>query len=173
MNWRNIMIEWRPAEFSDITEMVQLSQRCYQAEVDNLLTPDPARLTARLAHAIIDRNYNPGTEVVQISRDPQGQLIAWSWMGRGVGVDYAAEECAEAHVIHIDLNLSSRTRIKLINSLLDLWIEWCQILAIPILVSTTIRQDWQAFMRLHERRGFDVRGSHAFKRIERNSNASN
>lgn len=167
------MIEWRPAEFSDIAEMVQLSQRCYQAEVDNLLTPDPARLTARLAHAIIDRNYNPATEVIQISRDPQGQLIAWSWMGRGVGVDYAAEECAEAHVIHIDLNLSARTRIKLINSLLDLWIEWCQILAIPILVSTTIRQDWQAFMRLHERRGFDVRGSHAFKRIERNRNASN
>ena len=167
------MIEWCPAQLTDIVEMVQLSQRCYQEEVDDLLTPDPARLTARLAHAIIDRNYNPGTEVIQISRNSQDQLVAWSWMGRGVGVDYAAEECAEAHVIHIDLTLSPRTRIKLINSLLDLWIEWCEILAIPILVSTTIRRDWQAFMRLHERRGFDVRGSHAFKRIERKSNASN
>ena len=164
---------WTPAQLTDILEMVQLSQRCYQAEVDDLLTPDPARLTARLAHAVIDRNYNPATEIIQISRNSEGQLIAWSWMGRGVGVDYATEECAEAHVVHIDLTLSPRTRIKLINSLLDLWIEWCEILAIPILVSTTIRRDWQAFMRLHERRGFDVRGSHAFKRIERKSNASN
>ena len=164
---------WQPAELSDIMEMVQLSQHCYESEVDNLLTPDPAKLTARLAHAIIDRNHNPATEVVQIVRDQDNHLVAWSWMGRGVGVDYAAEECAEAHVIHIDLTLSPRTRIKLINSLLDQWIAWCEILAIPILVSTTIRRDWQAFMRLHERRGFDVRGSHAFKRIERKSNASN
>ena len=161
------MITWRPAQLSDIAEMVQLSQRCYELEVDNLLTPDPARLAARLAHAIIDRDHNPATEVVQIVRDQEDRLVAWSWMGRGTGTDYCREECAEAHVLHLDLNLAARTRVQLILNILDQWIAWCEILEIPVLVSTSIRQDYEAFMRLHERKGFQVRGSHAFKRIKK------
>ena len=158
------MINWRPAQLIDIDAMIELSQHCYELELDNLLTSNPARLACNLAHAVINRNFNSGSQLIQTAWD-QERLVAWTWMGRGAGTDYTDEATAEAHILHVDLTLPASTRVRLINQTLDLWISWCEILNIPLLVSTSIRRDYEAFMRLHERKGFQVRGSHAFKRI--------
>ena len=78
---------------------------------------------------------------------------------------YAHDECAEAAFAHIDLKLPLRTRITLMAQILQQWILWCQICQIPVLVSTTIREDQQGFMRLHDRLGFKRHGSFAYRRI--------
>ena len=81
---------------------------------------------------------------------------------------YAHEELAEARFIHLDLTLSARKRITLTAQILQFWQAWCYACNIPVLVSTSIRTDQGAFMRLHQELGFTVRGSLAYLRINLN-----
>jgi hypothetical protein len=159
-------MSWQPAQLADIDQMIQLSESNYQHEIDGFLTANPQELARNLAHAIIDRNFDLGTHLLQIYRT-DNQIRAWTWLSRGSGTVYSRTATAEAHILHLDLTLSPRTRIQMIRSTLQLWTEWCEILEIPVLVSTTIRSDWSPFMRLHQQAGFQVRGSHAFKLINR------
>ena len=166
------MIVWRPAQLEDVPMMVAFTSKHYLHELDGVLTINLDKLCVNIAHAVLNRNFNAGTELIQLAEE-NNRLIGWCWIGRGAGTDYIDEECAEAHILHIDLTLPARTRVRMINQCLSAWEQWCRTLNIPVLVSTTVRQDWQPFMELHRRRGYEVRGSHAFKKIERNSNASN
>jgi hypothetical protein len=158
------MITWRPAQLADVPDMVMLTRRWYLTELEGVLNIDLDRLCESLGHAILRRNFNLGTEVIQLAHEDD-RLVAWTWAGRGSGTDYIADETAEAHMLHIDLSISARKRIRIIDTTLAAWEEWCRILEIPVLVSTTVREDWQPFMELHRRRGYVVRGSHAFKKI--------
>jgi hypothetical protein len=82
------------------------------------------------------------------------------------GTDAAApEEVAEVLFAHVRLDQSVRVRILLIEQMIAQWQLWCQCAGIPVLVSSSIREDQTALLRLHERAGFTVRGSMAFKRI--------
>jgi hypothetical protein len=78
---------------------------------------------------------------------------------------YAAEEAAAASFAHMDMRLPLRTRITLMAQILQQWHLWCQVWSIPILISSTIREDQQGFINLHRAAGFAVRGSMAFQRI--------
>jgi len=160
------MIEWKPAQLIDVDAMMALTGRYYLSELNGVLTADLDKLAETVSHYIISRNFNPGTALVQTAWQ-DGNLIAWHWLGRGGSTDYIREEIAEAHILHLDLALSSLTKVRLVNEILDQWIKWCQILEIPVLCSTTVREDWQGFMRLHQRRGFTVHGSHAFMKINK------
>lgn len=156
------MITWRAAQLEDVDGMVALSKHFYSNELDPTFDINPPKFHSAIAAAIIRRNYNLGTEVLQLAHS-DGRLVAWTWMGRGLGLPYSETETAEAHIIHIDLGLSTRQRVRIINDTLETWENWCKILNIPVLISTSIRRDWLGFMELHRRRGWDVRGSHAFK----------
>jgi len=160
------MIAWRPAQLTDVPNLITLTNRYYLAELDGVLTVNLNKLCENLGHAILRRNFNVGTELIQMA-EQDGRLVAWTWLGRGAGTDYIDEVTAEAHMLHLDLTLPTRTRVRLINQTLDTWEAWCRTLEIPVLVSTTVRSDWQPFMELHRRRGYEVRGSHAFKKIEK------
>ena len=158
------MITWRPAQLQDVPALVAFTSQHYQQEIDGMLTADPDKLCANIAHAILNRNFDIGSELIQLA-EQDNQLIGWCWIGRGTGTDYTNDATAEAHMLHLDLTLPARTRIRMINQCLSAWEQWCETLRIPVLVSTTRREDWQTFMELHRRRGYIVRGSHAFKKI--------
>ena len=156
---------WRAAQLSDIDLMLELTQQHYLVELNSVLTINLTKLAHRLAHSIIDQNFNHTHQIQTVWQN--NRLIAWSWLSRGTSTDYIDEEVAEAHMLHIDLNLRPRHRIQLVNQILDQWIAWCKILKIPVLASTTVRSEWQTFMELHRRRGFVVHGSHAFYDIRK------
>ena len=158
-------MHWQPAQLDNIDAMIRLTSEHYLAELSGVLTINLNKLAERLAHSIVNQNFRPESETLQCCWIDDG-LAAWTWLSRGRSTDYIDEEVAEAHMVHIDLNLTPRTRIKIVNHTLDHWISWCRILGIPVLASTTVRQDSQAFMALHARRGFLVRGSHAFFNVK-------
>ena len=68
-------------------------------------------------------------------------------------------------MLHTDLTLSARQRLSIAVQALTFWQDWAFSLGIPVLVSTSIRQEQTAFMRLHEQLGFTLKGSIAYKRI--------
>jgi hypothetical protein len=66
---------------------------------------------------------------------------------------------------HLDLNLTSRDRIVLVKDMMRLWEGFAIMSNTPIVCSTTMRRDQTAFLKLHERMGYDVRGSYAYKKL--------
>jgi hypothetical protein len=73
--------------------------------------------------------------------------------------------------IHVELTQRPRDRVKLSKQSLEQWIGWCMLHNIPVLSSTSIREDQAAFMRLHDQLGFKRHGSFAYKRIIGEANA--
>ena len=158
-------MKWQPAQLGDVDAMIELTRTYYLTELEGVLTINLNKLAERLAHSIVNQNFRIESETLQCCWIDE-RLVAWTWLSRGRSTDYIDEEVAEAHMLHISLDLTPRTRIKIVKHTLDHWISWCRILNIPVLASTTVREDSEAFMELHKRRGFLVRGSHAFFNVK-------
>lgn len=158
--------QWRPAEYADVEAILDLVDQNYSHEITGILTPNRPRMAYHLNKAILQQTFEPHTCLLTVAVDRHSNILrAWTWLERGKWTVYASEEMAVAEFVHVDLALSVRDRIRLCYQTLELWIKWCKILNIPVLCSTTIRDDQQAFMRLHQQAGFAVRGSFAYLRI--------
>ena len=157
---------WAVAGHADIEDILDLVAQNYEHEIDGILTASRPRMCYHLHRAILEQTFEPERQLVSIARDKESlKLLAWAWLERGKYTVYAAEEMAVAEFLHVDLTLSARTRITLCAQVLLQWIAACEACNIPVLCSTTIRDDQQAFIRLHDRLGFKVRGSFAYLKV--------
>jgi hypothetical protein len=115
---------------------------------------------------VVDQQYELKNQQIIVARNNvTKKLMAWAWLVRGNYAVYSATESAEARFAHVALDLPTSTRIKLLAQTIQQWILWCHIHAIPVLISSSIREDQTAFMKLHERFGFIIRGSVAYKNV--------
>lgn len=156
---------WRLATFGDVIPITILANEIYGAEVDGIFTQDTKRMAYHVDLAVTRQRYYLTEEQLIVAEDKQSKhLLAYAWIARGGTTPYAEEEMAEAKFAHIDLNLPTVTRVKIMAQILQQWVLWCQICGIPVLVSTTIREDQAGFLRLHDQAGFHRRGSFAYLR---------
>jgi len=159
------MTNWRLAGPQDAAAMVALAKENFETEVDKIFTTDPLYYEFNLHQAILKQAFYQSLEQLLVAYDGD-KLIAYAWLSRGTRPPYSQDELAEARFVHMDLTLSARRRIELIKEILAHWINWCRACAIPVLVSTSIRQEQTAFMRIHQRMGFSVRGSIAYLNLK-------
>ena len=156
---------WNRAIHTDVEDIVKMSQGFYQSEIDKIFTPSPTRMGYHLHQAILNQSYGVNDHIIGVARDESGRLVAWHWASRGKHLPYADEEMAVGEFIHVDLNQRARDRIQLCIECLEQWIAWCMLHNIPVLCSTSIREEQTAFMRLHDQLGFKRNGSIAYKKI--------
>jgi hypothetical protein len=157
---------WSLANVSDIPDMVVLAQSHFQREITGLLTADELFYAYNLDKALTNQRHNLSVEQLITAKDKTtNKLLAYAWIGRGSRAPYSQDELAEAKILHIDLEVTARQRIAIIVQTLSHWTNWAKACEIPVLVSTTIRADQSAFMRIHEDMGFTVRGAIAYKRL--------
>jgi len=158
------MTSWTRAIGSDVTELVSLSQSLFECEVDQFYRTDPTVLARNLTLAIVNQFYNPNSEYVVILRD-QGKIIAYTWAVRGQYTPWSDDETLEIRIAHLDLGLSARKRVEIIKQMIEQWDLFAYHNQIPVICSSTVRDDQQAFLKLHERYGYTVKGSIAWKRL--------
>ena len=157
---------WRLATMSDVDCIVRLAEQFYQPEIESILTPTPALLAFNLRRGILNQQFELSREQLIVACDRESlEIVAWAWCQRGIYMPYAPEEVAEAAFAHVRLDMSTRERVRITAQIIQQWILWCHMWHIPVLVSSSIRQEQTAFMRLHEQFGFSTAGSLAFKRI--------
>jgi len=156
---------WNRAIHTDVEDIMNIMQDFYSPEIDGIFTPSRTRMGYHLHKAILDQSYGVNEHCIGVARDHTGQLIAWHWVTRGKHLPYANEEMAVGEFIHVDLTQRPRDRVQLCIQSLEQWIGWCMLHNIPVLSSTSIREDQAAFMRLHDQLGFKRHGSFAYKRI--------
>lgn len=158
---------WLPAGGQDVPAIVRMAQNHFEREIDNIFVPDPIAYSRNIAGAIVNQFYSPGSELLFVAKSQQtGAICAYTWVHRNQRSPWSDEEMAAVRMAHLDLELPSRDRIRLVLQMIAIWEAWCDQYGIPILCSTTMRGDQSAFLKLHSRAGFDVRGSYAYKRIK-------
>lgn len=156
---------WRPAIGTDVDNIVKMAESHFQIEIDNIFVPEPVVYSHNITLAIVNQFYNPLSNLISVCTDENNQLLAYTWACRGEKAPWSDNEMIVIRMAHVDLSLSTKLRIQLIKDMLTMWEVYASYCQVPIICSTTMRKDQSAFLKLHEKFGYDVRGSYALKRI--------
>jgi hypothetical protein len=158
--------EWTLATGEDVNEIVALSKEFFENEIDELFTPEPPVLSRNLLFAVTSQFYLPGTELVSVCRSvPDRKLLAYNWAKSNDRAVWSDDPMVSVRMVHVNLTLPARIRIRIINDMMDQWEQFAYFTRHYIICSTTMRRDQDAFLKLHARRGYDIRGSYAYKNL--------
>lgn len=156
---------WRPAHGGDVAAIVRMAVHDFQNEIDTIFEPDTVAYSRNITLAVVTQFYQPMSELVSVAVTPTGELLAYTWARRNERAAWSDDEMVVVRMAHLNLSLPTRTRIRLIEDMIALWEGFAAFAGVPIICSTTMRGDQAAFLRLHQRAGYDVRGSYAYKRL--------
>lgn len=159
MNWK-----WRQANLQDLNAIVDLSVKHFEHEVADCLTPSPFRLTHNIYIALGHQVFD-GTHMLCVCHDDDDKLLAYGWIERSGYTMYAEETIAEVRMVHIDMELPVKYRVKIIKEMVGLFENYCGVFKTQVIITNTIRKDTAGFLKLHEKLGYETRGSYAFKRL--------
>ncbi len=157
---------WRPASGSDVPDIVAMAQDHFKSEIDQIFTPDPIAYSRNITLAVVQQFYAPSTQLISVARTEHDQLIAYTWAERNQRAPWSDDEMTVIKMAHVDMTQSSKLRVRLVTDMIDLWETWARTAGVSIICSTTMRGDQAAFLRIHSRRGYDVRGSYAYKKLK-------
>lgn len=178
-------MEWSLAHpLHDVEDIVELADSNFGHEADGILKRDKQVFRHRLTVACTEQLFNKTREFIAVCRGPNfveitdskgkvlghepasDKLLGFCWFDRGGYTTYSNEEISNAKFHHLDLSLPVRTRVRLLNQMIDQHILWANMCGIPIICSTSIRAEHDGFMKIHKKRGFTVNGSYAWIRTE-------
>jgi len=157
---------WQLGEIWDIDEIMALVKQSYVIEIDPIFQFNERCFANNIAKAMLDQRYNTQKCQIILARDTAtNKLLGWAWLNRGHYPPYTEDEVAEAAFAQMDLDLPLRKRVTIMAQIIMQWELWCRICKIPVLISTSIREDQRGFIELHRLANFRLRGSFAFKRL--------
>jgi hypothetical protein len=156
---------WTFAHLTDVDDIVKMAEQHFQTEIDLIFKPEPPVYARNLAYAVLNQTYFPGSELLTVARDDNKRLLAYNWAKSGDRAFWSDDYMINVRMVHLDLALPTRTRIKLIKDMMEHWEELARLSKNPIICSTTMRHSQDAFLKLHEKAGYSVRGSYAYKKI--------
>jgi hypothetical protein len=142
-----------------------MAQNHFQQEIDLIFTPEPITYSRNITMAVVQQFYNPLSQLLSVARDDANKLLAYTWASRHERAPWSDDEMIAVRMAHLDLELSTRQRVRLLTDMITLWETWAGLCGVTIICSTTMRRSQDAFLRLHEKMGYDVRGSFAYKRL--------
>jgi len=150
----------------DVDDIVDMADSVFGSEADGILTRDKAVFRKHVTVATTVQLFDKSKEFIAVCRN-EDKLLGYCWFDRGGYTTYANEEISNAKFHHLDLQLSPRLRVRLINEMIDQHILWAHRWGIPVVCSTSIRAEHDGFMKIHKKRGFTVNGSYAWIRTEK------
>lgn len=159
-------MEWTLAHpLHDIGDIMELTARNYSDDAQIFAKKDHGVFEHIITVTLTTQLFDKSKEFVAVCRD-KGKLLGYCWFDRGGYTTYSRDEISNAKYHHVDLELSPRLRVRLINEMIDQHLLWAARWGIPVVCSSSIRADYEPFMRIHGKRGFTVMGSYAWIRTE-------
>jgi hypothetical protein len=157
---------WHPASGTDIQPIVIIAQTHFQNEIADIFEPDPVAYSRNVATAVVNQFYTPGSELLTVAKSQDTNVIlAYLWTIRNQRAPWSDEEMSMTRMIHLDMTLPARTRVRLVQDMIDIQEAWCRAYGIGIVCSTTMRHEQAGFLELHRRAGYSVRGSYCYRRL--------
>jgi hypothetical protein len=155
---------WRAPTGADTQDIVDLALVCFGAETDSFFRNDPVEYGRNIMLATVSQFYNPLTELLMVAYDGD-MLLGYTWARRDERAAWSREEMVSIRMAHVRLDLTAKERITLLAQMLQMWELWARACKVNVIFSSTIRESQDPFLRLHERAGYTVRGSCAYKRL--------
>lgn len=159
---------WDRALGTDVVPIMDLTRHWFRSEATAIWTIDEAWFGLNITADIAKQFWNPGSCFVAVARGDDQRLLGYVWAERGVKTVWSSEEMIAIKIVHIDLSLSARDRVRMVNEMIDIWELWAQSIDVPIVCSSTMRGEQDGFLRIHQRRGYDCRGSICYRRLKHN-----
>ena len=156
---------WRPANGNDVTSIVNLTYAHFNSETDGLFDINTITGSRNVTIAIVNQFYNPLSELISVCVNENHDIIAYTWAVRGERVVWSDDEMVSVRIAHLDLRLPARLRVQLVKDMLKLWEDWARLCEVKVVCSSTMRREQDAFLKLHEREGYILRGSYAYKKL--------
>lgn len=156
---------WTLAGTQDVDDIVKMAVEHFQGEIDTIFNPEPITLARNLTMALVSQYYRPGLELIGIARDTTGKLLAYTWAFANDRTCWSDDNMVSIRMAHVDLSLSPRVRVKLITEMMEHWERFANYAGNDIICSSTVRHSQDAFLKLHKKKGYDVRGSYAYKKL--------
>jgi hypothetical protein len=144
----------------DVDRIINTFREFYGSE-SGVLTFDEKFLRKNLTVAATVQLFDKSKEFIAYCSDGD-KILGGCWFDRGAYSTYSTREISNSKFHHIDLSLPTRQRIRILNAMIDQHLLWADNWGIPVVCSTSIRKDYEGFMRVHEKRGFTVNGSFAW-----------
>ena len=172
-------IEWSLAHpLDDVQDIVDMADNIFGDEVEGVLPTSRATFIKNVTVASTVQLFDRTKEFLAVARvgnisgtgEYSDKLLGFCWFDRYGYTTYSNDEISNAKFHHVDLALPVKTRVKLINAMIDQHILWAYQNGIPVVCSTSIRSEHSGFMRIHEKRGFKVSGSYAWIRTKEGLN---
>lgn len=157
--------KWEPATGPDIEHIVKMAEEHFQNEIDNFFKPQPVAFARNLTHAVVNQYYSPETELLSVCKDDTGKLLAYTWCDNQEVTVWSDDRMVAIKMAHVDLTLSTRQRINLVKDMMELWEGFAYFSHTPVICSTTMRKEQDSFLKLHQKNGYEIRGSFAYKRV--------
>ena len=169
-------MEWTLAHpLTDVEDIVALADENYGPEADGITGRDKNVFRKNVTIASTVQIFDKGREFLAVCRDYRfnngayvgtEELLGFCWFDRGGYTTYSNDEISSAKFHHVKLDLPLKTRVRLINQMIDQHILWAHTWGVPVLCSTSVRVEHDGFMKIHKKRGFKVHGSYAYMRTE-------
>jgi hypothetical protein len=141
-----------------------LAKDHFEVEADSVFTIDTLEYSRNVGLAVVNQFYNPYTELLAVAKQ-DGRIIAYCWARRNERAAWSTDEMVAIRIAHVNMTLPARDRVQLVKEMIGHWEAWARDCGIPIVCSTTMRRSQDGFLRIHEKLGYDVRGSIAYKRL--------
>jgi hypothetical protein len=151
---------------TDVQQIVDLAENNFGWEVEGILTRSKEVFRHRVTVAATEQVFNKHREFLAVYKEGE-RLLGFCWFDRGGYTTYSYEEISNAKFYSVDMALPAKQRVRLVHEMIDQHILWANMCGIPVICSTSIREDQNAFMRIHDKRGFSVNGSYAWIRTEK------
>ena len=153
---------WNRATMSDAGPIARMAEQHYLTEISEIFTPSVPAMTRNVSLDIVAQTYDPTAAFVAVAHSTvTGRLLAYTWCVRDAAT-WSSDPMLQVKMAHVALDASTRDRVKLLNQMLDQWALFAVTAGINIIASSTVRASQDAFLRLHENRGYTIRGSFAY-----------
>jgi hypothetical protein len=156
---------WSPATGVDVASIVAMAESNFQSEIDTIFDPQPVTYSRNITLAVVNQFYNPLSTLLSVAKDDNNNLLAYTWAVSTETSPWSDDKMVVIRMAHVDLQLSPKLRLRLVQDMLQLWESFATLAQVSIICSTTMRRDQSGFLKLHSKNGYDVRGSYAYKKI--------
>jgi len=154
---------WKPATLDDVHNIVNLTHKNHSDEFNELFTVNPIIYERLIAHAVIDQYYTPDKELLIATYTDK--LLGYTWAKVSASNQWSANTMLIIQMAQVDLQLPVKQRLRLLNDMFDIWEAFGKLSDVEIICSSSILNNQSAFLELHRRRGYTVKGSNAYKKV--------
>ena len=160
-----IQYSWVSPTLHDLQPLRVSTELNCADEITSIWTIDEVAFYRNMTLAIVNQHYGPNNELLQIAKDTQGNIIAYTWARANERMPWSDEQMVVIRMAHVDLNLSPRVRLRLLSDMLQIWEAFARQAGAVIISSCSMRREQDAYLKLHKKHGYEIRGSYAYKKL--------